>query len=210
MPRRYILGIDPSGNFDEGKGTTGWVLLDSKTGKVCKFGYISASKFATQYAYWNAHIALLESLIGYHYEVIIEDYQLYANRATDQINSKLETPRLIGIIEYECWMRSIPLYKELAAAVKTRWSENILEHKGYLKRKGLSNKWCISQKDGKVLTEVPDHVRDALKHAVHRYTFRKDDDYDNGRTNTRQARPFRSGDLRREYTVSRRRSVCYR
>lgn len=204
--RRYILGIDPSGNYNEGKGTTGWCLLDSESGKIAKFGYIKASDYDNQYAYWDAHIQLIEGLAGYQPEIILEDYQLYAHRATDQINSKLETPRLIGVIEYECWIRSIPVYKELAAAVKTRWAEPILEHKGYLKKKGL--KWCISQKDGKTLIEVPDHVRDALKHAVHRYTFRKETKYGSRRTNTQ--RTSREADnLRRKYPVNGRRSVRY-
>ena len=206
MCRRYILGIDPSGNYSEGKGTTGWCLLDSESGKIAKFGAIKAKDYASQYEYWDAHLKLIDSLAGYQPEIIIEDYQLYAHRATDQINSKLETPRLIGIIEYECWMRSIPLYKELATVAKTRWNEPILEHKGYLKKKGL--KWCISQKDGKELIEVPDHIRDALKHAVHRYTFRKEETNVRRRTNTTRTRK-ESGGVRSGHTKYGRRSVRY-
>ena len=39
---RYILALDPSGNYNEGSGTTGWVLFDNETDMFCKFGAIKA------------------------------------------------------------------------------------------------------------------------------------------------------------------------
>ena len=50
MKSRYILALDPSGNFKEGKGITGWCLLDTQTKKIAKFGYISAEMYRTQQA----------------------------------------------------------------------------------------------------------------------------------------------------------------
>lgn len=163
---RYILALDPSGNFNEGKGTTGWCLFDTETNKVAKFGAISSKDFDTKCQYWEAHILLIDSLLGYHPEIVCEDYLLYSTRADSQINSRLETPRLIGVLEYECFMRGINIHFQTAAQVKVRWSEAILEHKGYIKKKGL--KYYLND----IVTL--DHTRDALKHALHYATFGKD------------------------------------
>ena len=31
---KYVLAFDPSGSFYEGKGTTGWCIMDTKTKEV--------------------------------------------------------------------------------------------------------------------------------------------------------------------------------
>lgn len=163
---RYILAIDPSGNYKEGKGITGWCLLDTLTKKIVKFGYISAEMYPNQYAYWDAHITLIDSLSGYAPAIVVEDYLLYGNRATNQINSRFETPQLIGIIKYECYKRGILTYLQTAVSVKRRWNNDILVRKGYLNKKGRG--YYI----GRVL--VSDHIQDALRHAVHFATFGKE------------------------------------
>lgn len=164
---RYILAYDPSGNFKEGKGITGWCLFDTQTNKVVKFGYISASMYSNQYAYWDAHIVLLDSLTGFQPDVVLEDYLLYSNRAENQINSRMETPQLIGVIKFECYKRSIRVILQTAQAVKTRWNNSILVNKGYLNKKGKT--YMI----GSVV--ISNHIQDALRHAVHHATFRKED-----------------------------------
>ena len=163
---RYILAIDPSGNFKEGKGITGWCLLDTETKKIVKFGYISAEMYSNQYTYWDAHITLIDSLSGFAPAVVVEDFLLYSNRATNQINSRFETPQLIGIIKYECYKRGTMVYIQTAASVKKRWNNDILVKKGYLNVKGR----CYYI--GSVL--VSDHIQDALRHAVHFATFGKE------------------------------------
>ena len=163
---RYVLALDPSGNFKEGKGITGWCLLDTSTKKIAKFGYISASMYPNQYAYWDAHITLIDSLSGYAPAIVIEDYLLYSNRATLQINSRFETPQLIGIIKYECYKRGIMTHLQTAVSVKKRWNNDILVSKGYLKKQGRG--YYI----GEVL--VSDHIQDSLRHAVHFATFGKE------------------------------------
>ena len=105
MNSRYVLAMDPSGAYKEGLGTTGWCLLDNETGKVVKFGYIYAGNFSCQFQYWDAHIKLIDGLAGYHPDVVIEDYLLYGERAEAQINSRLETPQLLGIIKYETYRK---------------------------------------------------------------------------------------------------------
>lgn len=163
---KYILAIDPSGNYKEGKGITGWCLLDTTSNKIAKFGYISAAMYPNQYAYWDAHITLIDSLAGYAPAIVVEDYLLYGNRATSQINSRFETPQLIGVIKYECYKRGIKTYVQTAVSVKKRWNNKILVMKGYLKMQGRN--YYI----GSIL--VSDHIQDAIRHAVHFATFGKE------------------------------------
>lgn len=160
---RYILALDPSGSYKEGQGTTGWVLFDQVTNKIIKFGVIQASKYSCQFRYWDAHINLIDGLMGYKPVIVIEDYLLYGPKATSQINSRLETPQLLGIIKYETYKRGLMVYIQTAAQVKIRWNDNVLMTKGYLHKDG--NQYTIAH------TPVVEHVRDALRHAIHFATY---------------------------------------
>lgn len=167
---KMILAIDPSGNFDEGKGMTGWCLYDHDLGKVIKFGVIKATHYNTPEEYWIAHLNLIDGLQGYFYDLVVEDYRLYANRANSQINSRFETPKLIGIIQCEAFQRHIPIYFQSASTVKTRWSDENLVRKGIIRQEGDS--YFLGS------TCLVDHIRDAIRHAVHFGTFRKKDNND--------------------------------
>lgn len=162
---RFILGIDPSGNFHEGKGVTGWCLLDTQTGKIAKFGYISAQMYKSQVEYWDAHITLIDSFTGYYPDVVVEDFLIYGNRANSLINSRIETAQLIGVIKYECTKRGIQVAVQTAQMVKRRWTDSTLVKKGYLKCKG--KRYYIGT------TVISEHIRDSVRHAVHYATFRK-------------------------------------
>lgn len=163
MNSRYVLAIDPSGSYKEGLGTTGWCLYDIETDKICKFGFIYAGNYTCQFQYWNAHIDLIDSLAGFKPDIVIEDYLLYGERADNQINSRLETPQLLGIIKYETYKRGLFIYIQTALQVKTRWNDNILEHKGYITKKGSS--YYIGE------TLLSDHIRDSIRHAIHYKTY---------------------------------------
>lgn len=160
---RYILAIDPSGNYNEGKGTTGWCLYDTHSDKVIKFGIIKAVKYNRQEDYWRAHLDLIDGLAGFGYTLVLEDYMLYANRAAEQTNSRFETPRLIGIIQYECYVRGINLVFQTASAVKLRWANKILVHKNIIEERGSS--YYLSD------TRLSEHCIDSIRHAVHYATF---------------------------------------
>ena len=160
---RYILALDPSGSYKEGLGTTGWCLIDQDTKKIIKFGYIYAGDYSCQFKYWEAHIDLIDSLTGYHPDVVIEDYLLYGDRVTAQINSRLETPQLLGIIKYECYKRGLFIYIQTALQVKIRWNDDILIKKGFINKKG--NKYRIGS------VTVSDHIRDSIRHGVHYMTY---------------------------------------
>lgn len=160
---RYVLAMDPSGSYKEGLGTTGWCLYDQQTKKIVKFGYLYAGNFDCQFQYWDAHIKLIDSMTGYHPDIVIEDYLLYGTRADAQINSRLETPQLLGIIKYETWKRGMFIYIQTAMQVKTRWDDNVLVHKGLIRKE--KNSYYI----GEML--LSNHIKDSIRHAIHYSTY---------------------------------------
>jgi hypothetical protein len=168
MYYKWIIALDPSGAFYEGKGTTGYSIFHADENKFIDKGVIQAAGFPCAEAYWDKHLQLLNSIIfsarGKRLHkpektiIVIEDYLLYANRAQAQINSHFETSKLIGIIQHWCYKNKITYCMHHAGLVKTRWTDEILAHKGYLKKNGT--KW-----------EVCEHTRDSMRHAVHFATF---------------------------------------
>lgn len=177
-----ILAIDPSGNFNEGKGISGWLLLCEETDNIVKFGAIDASTSLSDFDHWNKHINLIENL-NKEYKgliVVLEDYILYENKASSQINSRFETIKLIGIIQFYCKMNNIPLFFQTAVSVKRRWKNFLLEKKGYITLnvyKKETTSYEIVYING---FKVNNHVVDALRHAVHFKHFHivKGDDKD--------------------------------
>lgn len=166
---KWLLSLDPSGNFNEGKGVTGWCLFIDN--KLKDAGQIYADKHTTQLSYWAHVISLITVLnrneikLGDTLTVICEDYRLYGDKAEAQINSNLETPQLIGAIKYVCWSYAIPLHLQMAHEVKTRWSDSVLKNTGLLIRKGKS--WYAND----ILIEH--HSKDAYRHGLHYITFKE-------------------------------------
>lgn len=164
MLYKHILAIDPSGSFNEGKGTTGWVIMNYKE-KLIAAGTISAKDYKCPEEYWNAHVQLIERN-QLHYGdsliVVIEDYRLYGDKARSQTNSQMETCRLLGVLLWTCWRLQQPYTLQLASSVKQRWSDDLLlrEHIFFKDRKGI-----VHTDSGKPM-RTP-HVRDAFRHAQH-------------------------------------------
>ena len=164
----HILAFDPSGNFEEGKGTTGVCLFDSENNKIINTWNISASDFETKEAYWQEHINLIEAtkLKFNKLIIVIEDFMLDPKRALQQSHSRMETPKLIGIIQLQCKMNNIPYAMQRPTDVKTRWADYILEYKNYI----------IKYKRSYVLPgtnkSISRHCKDAIRHAVHYHTFK--------------------------------------
>lgn len=156
----YILALDPSGNFSEGKGTTGWVLLTADE-ELLATGTISAKDYKCAEEYWDEHI----ELIKYYRKkfdniiVVIEDYILYKNRSKNQTNSRIETCRLIGVIQHYCWRIKQDYSMQLAVTVKDRWSDDILRNENIITKGYLHKQSKLSLKIG--------HIRDAFRHAIH-------------------------------------------
>lgn len=158
----YVLALDPSGNFLEGKGVTGWCVMKKTKGylDIVKSGVIRAEDFDTSIDYYTAHINLIDKMDRNYNDlttkpkklhVVIEDYRLYANKASSQINSRMETCQLIGILKYHCYRCNIPYTLQMASEVKTRWTD------GRLINKGLSLP----------TTKESRHIKDAIRHAAH-------------------------------------------
>ena len=168
MNKPYVLGVDPSGSFNEGKGITGFVLLNPD-GKLINHDFVMAKDYDTQLQYWGGVLDKLDEYkrnFGFVSDLVfsIEDYVLYASSAKSQINSEMETSKLIGAILMYGFSEAIPMYIRNAAQVKNRWNNEILEHKGLIFKDG--NKWVDSNGDW-----INKHCLDALRHALHCYYF---------------------------------------
>lgn len=159
-----ILAIDPSGNFTEGKGTTGWSLLD-ETITILACGQLLASNYNSKEDYWRSVISLIKHLQPDR--LVIEDFLLYASKSSNQINSRFETPKLIGIIEMYAYENNITIKLQRAIDVKNRWTDEILLHNNIINKVG--NRYYA----GGVL--VSEHIRDSIRHGVHyiKYTLKK-------------------------------------
>lgn len=158
-----ILAFDPSGNFKEGKGTTGYCILDADTGPI-ELGEIKAKYCESAEEYWNKHLIVMDMLYQTKQldAVVIEGYRLYNHRgmkASTQANSELETPQLIGLIKWKCYDLGIPCTVQYASEVKTRWSDTVLVNIGQLEKLGGSLYFRG--------TLTNNHKRDALRHALH-------------------------------------------
>lgn len=168
---KIILALDPSGSFYEGKGTTGWCLFDTNQNKILTTGDICATKYPAMEQYWHQHCLLIEDMhkaYGSNLFVVMEDYLLYGDKVHSQINSRMETPKLIGLLQYFCWKEYIPYYMQTASEVKNRWTDAILEHKGYIK---LEKRRYVVNTTGEPQL-IHRHCRDAIRHAVHFSTFK--------------------------------------
>lgn len=172
MSYRYILAIDPSGAFDEGRGKTGWVVLDTQNDdKVIAIGYLDAGKYFCAQEYWNAHLWLINKnnkLYGKELIVVIEEYTLYADKAQSQSNSKMETCRLIGVLQHHCWVLKQPFSMQPANMVVNRWNDTVLVFKHIIRE---------IRKRSYVLYDAPEvwlneHMKDALRHGIHYSRFR--------------------------------------
>lgn len=167
MNYEAILAIDPSGNFEEGKGTTGVCIFDCAKNKILELVDIHAAAFKTKEEYWQQHCNLVQIFRQRFPKsiVIIEDFTLDPRRALQQSHSKMETSKLIGILQLYCQQTNIPYRMQRAVDVKNRWADHILEYKNYIIKK--NNMYYIPD----VSKPMSRHCKDAIRHAVHFATF---------------------------------------
>jgi len=171
MNYAYVLAIDPSGSYNEGKGTTGYCLMHCNTGVPCACGTIRAAAAPTKLGYWKAHIDLIDryykqSTPACALKIVLEDYLLYADKAVSQINSHMETSKLIGILQYHCELNKYPYAMQTASEVMMRWTDTILVYKNIIKQK--NSRIYTDQNDKRLCV----HERDAIRHAIHFSTFK--------------------------------------
>jgi len=153
-----ILALDPSGNFHEGKGITGWALFND--GQLEDFGDIRSESCATQMIYWNQIINKIRSVYqkDMDMQLVCESYKLQASKAMAQSWSTLETPQLIGVIRYYCGDFGIPIHFQ-DPSCKIRFSDEILVKQGIIEKRNKLY-YCQDKKTN-------DHMRDAIRHGLY-------------------------------------------
>lgn len=168
MSKPYVLGIDPSGSFKEGKGTTGFALLNPE-GELTEHYILEAKLFETQIEYWSQILKIIHTqfVMTPNLVISVEDYVLYATSAKAQINSEMETSKLIGAITMHAYQLGIPMYIRSASQVMTRWNNEILEFKGLIHKQGVSYVDSVGE-------FINRHSLDAIRHAMHCYHFEVD------------------------------------
>ena len=155
-----ILALDPSGNYHEGKGTTGWAYYYDF--KLVAVGQLRAEEHKTQTNYWISHIKLIESMKPDI--LVVEDYKLYASAKNAQINSELETPQLIGILKIHCSMEQIHLRLQ-PAQIKHRFSNEILLHKNIVSQDTQKRYYATG-------IPITRHILDAIRHGEYYINFK--------------------------------------
>lgn len=167
MRYHYILALDPSGNYNEGKGTTGCCIIKADTDSIIETKSIYANAYNCQFDYWQAVLLyVINAFVKYKsLIVVIEDFRLYKTKAQAQINSKMETPKLIGVLEYFCAEHKITTVLQPAHEVKNRWNDTVLLYKGYIIPHGRRYRTQLDK-------AIDRHALDAIRHAVHYATFK--------------------------------------
>lgn len=151
-----LLALDPSGSFKEGKGQTGWVVLNDD--KIESFGQLKAKDYNSRYEYWLAHSMLIQEVMPD--EIAIEEFRLYGSKAKAQINSEMETSKLIGYLEMFIGHFEVPYQTQQASHAKQRYTDDIMIRKGYI-TKDDNNRIYING------VNVSGHIVDALRHALY-------------------------------------------
>ena len=177
MNYEHILAIDPSGNFEEGKGTTGMCIFDCKNMAIFYLQNIAAKDYNSKEDYWKAHTDFIKVFTKRAGKciIVIEDFTLDPRRAMQQSHSKMETPKLIGILQLFCKENNIPYKMQRPVEVKNRWADHILEFKKYIIKRNRMHYYNYSDKP------ISRHCKDAIRHAVHFATF-----YNEGETDGNQ------------------------
>lgn len=168
MRHRITLGLDPSGSFKEGMGTTGWNIFDNKTLKVLDVGSVRAVEHHAPMDYWRANLNKIHEAASKYEDlaVSIENYILYGAKALSQTHSEMETSQLIGMIKLTCDDLDLDLYIRNAVVVKKRWSNEILVRKNIIVHTKLG--YIIPTKPSHILSV---HEIDSIRHSIHYAMF---------------------------------------
>lgn len=155
-----ILALDPSGNYHEGKGTTGWAYYYNF--KLVAVGQLRAESYTTQLEYWMSHTNLIESMKPDI--LVVEDYKLYASAKDAQINSELETSQLIGVLKIHCAEHNIHIRLQ-PAQYKHRFSNEILLRKGIVSQDTQRRYYATG-------VPITRHILDAIRHGEYYINFK--------------------------------------
>jgi hypothetical protein len=157
MPE-ITLCLDPSGNFAEGKGNTGYAVFVD--GELENFGSISAGDYPSAEFYWK-QVGLL--ITPQTTRVVCESYKLQPSKSRAQSYSSLETPQLIGYLR----MRAVGFWVKWVfqdPKDKIRVADEQLVHLGVLEKRG-NRHYCLGK-------PTNDHMRDAVRHGIFYFRYR--------------------------------------
>lgn len=161
-----ILAFDPSGNFEEGRGTTGWSYFVD--GKLKDFGDIKASSHDSAEAYWDSHLALINDVTSTLLQAVVcESFNLQPSKAKQQSWSALETPQLIGLMRHHCWSNGMHMVLQ-KPMIKQRFTDVVLEKTGVVEKRG--ELYYINGR----LTNL--HMRDSIRHGLYYMRYGKDEE----------------------------------
>lgn len=133
-----LLALDPG-------ETTGWAFFVD--GELTKWG-----QAPTKLEGWSAIEEVFGALKPTH--VVAENYRVYEHKLKQHANSEVYTLRLIGVIDYICFKRNIPITYQMAQSAKGFCTDSKLKTWGYWK-------------------EGMKHARDAVRHGCYYLLFNK-------------------------------------
>lgn len=161
MSKIKVLSFDPSGNYNEGSGTTGWAVFED--GNLTEFGTISAADCGSLEGYFSEHETLI--VMKKPNIVVCENFKLFAHKAKAQSFSQMETPQLIGYLRMMCWKRNIKVVFQQPSD-KLRMTDPILVKMGVIELRNGKH-YCMGKP-----TNL--HIRDAIRHGVFYNRYRKE------------------------------------
>ena len=154
----YVF-VDPSGDFEKGKGHTGIACMQDDDWNSLEISSIYAGSFRTRHDYWKA---IIDKVTSYertdNLRVIIESFVIRSNGFL--IGKMPETIQLIGALVYQLEELGIQYSFQSPSQAKSRFKDELLpDYIPDLERR--SNGFYYLK--GKIIN---DHVRDALKHLL--------------------------------------------
>lgn len=152
-----ILGLDPSGEFTKGKGKSGYAIFDTVSKQFKEVGYIDASTSQS----FIAHCTLHETLFHSVDLIVCENFRLRADKSLALTGSLLETPKLIGVLEFIAHKQGKKLVFQ-EPSQKVACDDERLEKLQHLKRD--KQRFYLNGAGAGVMTN--DHMRDAMRHVI--------------------------------------------
>lgn len=156
------IAIDPSGNFEEGKGHTGIAIIEDNDWESVEVLSISAKDYASRHDYWASVVGFVSTYCDKETNVVIESYVTRMNGFT--IGKQSETAMFIGVIVWTLETWGIPYTFQAPSAAKSRFKDELLPKyypKLVLDTSTGKNRYLY---DG---TLISDHIRDAMKHLLY-------------------------------------------
>lgn len=155
-----LIFIDPSGNFNEGKGHTGIACIENYDWSTLKTKSLSAAHYTSRHQYWDAMISkVLDFRKTADDIVVIESFMIRTNGFL--IGKMPETIQFIGALCWELEQYGVKYTLQTPTQAKARFKDEKLPD--YIE--GLEH-----HDNGRYYLngiQINEHIRDALKHMLY-------------------------------------------